>query len=1052
MQSASSVSPRRRPCFLDVDDGRAEQRTVNATTSSSVDRLLADIAFQRQKERRRAALRRTSRRRHHGDGRQPRAERTVAAGTTDEPTTVAEIDDEAASAYWWTDVFLRYFVFDDDYTRANSAAADSDDLLFFVRRRRDKRKSNKHRSPLQQQPQRRRRRIVYDTRAYRKQQPQQKPTTMLPIGDPAILWPHTVCLNAIVHRFRYTLTVAVCIRVPRKSAGTGYYCQYSDDRDEFELDDGQDHEYDLQLLSRHVHTVYASTSGRRMDTDKGPRERPVYPAVCWAADDYAEAFRTVIVRPGQTVCAELVAAWPGSTVVTEKYVDASDDDCDGGCEQDGADCDNHFRGRQTSATSVKVQHTQNRAVIFAGAIPYAAVRAAYECKMSLYREAERRRKRRRQRERGGGKKSSLGAALSASLTALFTGGKGSDCPSDHGDCDYYYGGVNAADRVEYVTVRGCRPERGDGDGGELSSGDENHGNVDEEDVSANGNAYYDRTKGLAQMAVALAPAQREETVPSCYDSGGEYQHHQPLYNGEEHSGGDAVYCYDNNVQDNGSAENVGVEYYDGVDGNTTPVDHHQQMESSSSLYNAGTTASEPGDYYDYGWDYETAASSGQQTPQTPSYHYQLQQQQQLERQKRRGGRPRRLSDPCSTSVYDLFDDNCDDGNGTQYQLNQQPYPASHYDRHVGGVHRKHRNHQQMQQKQLNSYGGTIAAVVTPGRVGLVQYPYRAWSESDGLNRCGGGDTGQRKQQNMLPLPPPPVPYYCAAEAAASGFLQFVRKSPGNWWTRIKNHRRRRRNDQQNIKSTTAVNMHRSTSADDKGSKSDCCSITTAKCTIVSDKDKDSDNSNDSGSNSDSNRSNSEDQDSDGEFIGALAAAAAFGHNLNHEWTYRRAPGDPLSDWDICISDSNSDTDDGDMLEWTTEIMATDLRCNQPYQNWNTAAVPPRTTMPYDDFSWYVRPLPPSTKSFNANVHQQHQQLTRTSRQNQRQRRQPPPQLQPQPLEPPPPPPALSVAFTAVACPWWTVLEDLLLACTTNTSERPSSSNKSAASLPLLTFD
>jgi hypothetical protein len=123
--------------------------------------------------------------------------------------------------------------------------------------------------------------------------------------------------------------------------------------------------------------------------------------------------------------------------------------------------------------------------------------------MSLYREAERRRKRRRQRERGGGKKSSLGAALSASLTALFTGGKGSDCPSDHGDCDYYYGGVNAADRVEYVTVRGCRPERGDGDGGELSSGDENHGNVDEEDVSANGNAYYDRTKGLAQMAVAL---------------------------------------------------------------------------------------------------------------------------------------------------------------------------------------------------------------------------------------------------------------------------------------------------------------------------------------------------------------------------------------------------------------------------------------------------------------------------------------------------------------------------------------------------------------------
>lgn len=33
-----------------------------------------------------------------------------------------------------------------------------------------------------------------------------------------------------------------------------------------------------------------------------------------------------------------------------------------------------------------------------------------------------------------------------------------------------------------------------------------------------------------------------------------------------------------------------------------------------------------------------------------------------------------------------------------------------------------------------------------------------------------------------------------------------------------------------------------------------------------------------------------------------------------------------------------------------------------------------------------------------------------------------PQFRPQPLEPPPPPPALSVAFTAVACPWWAVLE------------------------------
>lgn len=69
-----------------------------------------------------------------------------------------------------------------------------------------------------------------------------------------------------------------------------------------------------------------------------------------------------------------------------------------------------------------------------------------------------------------------------------------------------------------------------------------------------------------------------------------------------------------------------------------PQTHQHQLEPSS--YAAPSTASEPGDFYDYGWDYETAASSGHQTPQTPmSYHYQQQQQRQLKRQRRRGGRP-----------------------------------------------------------------------------------------------------------------------------------------------------------------------------------------------------------------------------------------------------------------------------------------------------------------------------------------------------------------------------------------------------------------------------
>lgn len=100
--------------------------------------------------------------------------------------------------------------------------------------------------------------IAYDTRAYRKQphqrQQHQQPA-LLPIGDPAVLWRHTVCLNTIVHRLRYTLTVAVCVHVPRKSTATAVADFYDRDNDAVDPElDGPDHqEYDLQLLSRHVH-------------------------------------------------------------------------------------------------------------------------------------------------------------------------------------------------------------------------------------------------------------------------------------------------------------------------------------------------------------------------------------------------------------------------------------------------------------------------------------------------------------------------------------------------------------------------------------------------------------------------------------------------------------------------------------------------------------------------------------------------------------------------------------------------------------------------------
>lgn len=128
--------------------------------------------------------------------------------------------------------------------------------------------------------------------------------------------------------------------------------------------------------------------------------------------------------------------------------------------------------------------------------------------MSLYREVERqRRKRQEQQHKRGGKKSSLGAALSASLTALFTSGKDSATTAggysaDYGEYDYYYGpAASSTERVEYVTVRGCQPGCGN-DECELTL--ENHNDFDQnaDSISMNNNAC-DHTKGLAQMAIAL---------------------------------------------------------------------------------------------------------------------------------------------------------------------------------------------------------------------------------------------------------------------------------------------------------------------------------------------------------------------------------------------------------------------------------------------------------------------------------------------------------------------------------------------------------------------
>lgn len=128
--------------------------------------------------------------------------------------------------------------------------------------------------------------------------------------------------------------------------------------------------------------------------------------------------------------------------------------------------------------------------------------------MSLYREAERqRRKWRKQQHKHDSKKSSLGAALSASLTALFTSGKDSTTmaasnSTNYGDYDYYYGPMaSSAERVEFVTVRGCQPGYDD-DECDLTLFSDTDFDKDIDNISTKSDDYSN-TKGLAQMAVTL---------------------------------------------------------------------------------------------------------------------------------------------------------------------------------------------------------------------------------------------------------------------------------------------------------------------------------------------------------------------------------------------------------------------------------------------------------------------------------------------------------------------------------------------------------------------
>ncbi|KAJ8945441.1 hypothetical protein NQ318_009897 [Aromia moschata] len=113
-----------------------------------------------------------------------------------------------------------------------------------------------------------------------------KDSRKLPIGDPDIDWEETVYLNLIIHQFEYTLTLAICTRTSPK---------------------------ELQVLKRHSQKVYASPSRRRMDT-KGEVEEITYPHICFMVDNFDEVFHDILVRDGEMVCVELLAADRAGTI------------------------------------------------------------------------------------------------------------------------------------------------------------------------------------------------------------------------------------------------------------------------------------------------------------------------------------------------------------------------------------------------------------------------------------------------------------------------------------------------------------------------------------------------------------------------------------------------------------------------------------------------------------------------------------------------------------------------------------------------------------------
>jgi len=150
---------------------------------------------------------------------------------------------------------------DDAQSTQQSTEGDGDDMLFYVQFKPGDEEAKQ------------------EVKVFRKTSPN------LPgLGDPHVNWEESVYLNMIMHDLTYTLTCAICVRLPTQ---------------------------DLKVLSKTTLNVHASHHMRRMDS-KGESSDLSYPNIFFLIDSYDEVFESLSVQEGEIVCVELTGNFKNS--------------------------------------------------------------------------------------------------------------------------------------------------------------------------------------------------------------------------------------------------------------------------------------------------------------------------------------------------------------------------------------------------------------------------------------------------------------------------------------------------------------------------------------------------------------------------------------------------------------------------------------------------------------------------------------------------------------------------------------------------------------------